>query len=275
MSEGVRIDLSTNAVSASKEKDLWSVKTNKGYFWARSVILAAGPVSHLNGNFGLSSNDSPMKGIGAKIKRKDDSNAMDFYVESDLKGGYGWYFPRGSEVNIGIVSRTDQRKWFEWFLKKIGVREKEIISWHGGVIPDQGPVKKFVGDSAIAVGDSGGFCHPVSKGGIYCALLTGREGAAAIVDHLSGDGSALQRFDRFLRSHSGFSEMNIKRRDFLADMDDPTLNGITSIMKGRDVQTVNKKVLALEALKHPSLYPFLKRGFSFVRTNRDWIQYTF
>jgi flavin-dependent dehydrogenase len=216
-----------------------------------------------------------MKGIGAKVRRKDDSRMMDFYVKEELKGGYAWYFPRGGEVNIGIVTRHDPKKWFKWFVERMRIKEADIASWHGGPIPDSGPIDRFVGESVVAVGDCGGFSHPVSKGGIYCAMFTGREGARAMVDHLSGDPGSLERLDRYLRSHSGFSQMNIKRRDFLASMDDDTLDWITSIVKGRDVKKLDRKRIALEAMKRPQLYHIIMKGLSMVRSNRDWIDYTF
>jgi flavin-dependent dehydrogenase len=272
---GAEILLSTNVISASKSVDLWSVETNRGRFQGRGVVLAAGPTSHLNSEFGLSKNIDPMRGLGAKIQRKDSSNMMDFYVKAELMGGYAWYFPRGDEVNIGIAGRSDLNTWFRWFLNRLQIKEEEIVSWHGGVVPDSGPIEKFIGGSVIAVGDCGGFSHPVSKGGIYCAMFTGREGAQALTDHLSGDQKALSRLDSSLRSHSGFSQMNIKRRDFLAQMDDETLDGITSIIKGRDIQAIDRKKIAIEAMKHPHLYPLIKKGLSFVRSKNDWLDYTF
>lgn len=272
---GAEILLSTNVVSASRAEGIWSIETSTGKFLGKGVILAAGPTSHLNSVFGLSHNIQPMRGLGAKIRKKDDSHMMDFYAKGELNGGYAWYFPRGNEVNIGIAARSDLKRWFKWFLTSMNIAEKEIVSWHGGVVPDAGPVDRFIGESVVAVGDCGGFSHPVSKGGIYCAMFTGREGVRALIDHLSGDERSMERLDEFLRSHTGFSKMNIKRRDFLAQMDDDTLDGITSIVKGRDIQTIDKKKVAFEAMKRPHLYPLIKKGLSLVRSDRDWLDYTF
>lgn len=275
MDLGADISLSTNVITASRENDLWTLETSSGKYHGRGVILAAGPTSHLNSIFGLSGNIDPMRGLGAKIRRKDDSQMMDFYVKEELNGGYGWYFPRGDEVNIGIAARSDLRKWFQWLMDRLKIKKDEIMSWHGGVVPDKGPVERFTGESVLAVGDCGGFSHPVSKGGIYCAMFTGREGARALMDHLSGDQNALKRLDGYLRSHSGFSTMNLKRRDFLAQMDDEAMDGIASIINGRDIQSMDRKKIAFEAMKRPHLYPLLKKGLSLVRSNKDWLDYTF
>ncbi|MGA1792818.1 MAG: NAD(P)/FAD-dependent oxidoreductase [Thermoplasmatota archaeon] len=273
--EGCIMRLSANVVSADREGDHWKLRTKDGMVQTRGVVLATGPMSHLNNTFGLTRNIEMMRGIGAKISRKDASTKMDFYVKEELQGGYGWYFPRGKEVNIGIAARNDLKKWFEWFKRRLNIKESEIISYHGGIVPDGGPIEKFVGDAVVAAGDCGGFSHPVSKGGIYCAMVSGREASKAMAEHLSGNSRALPDLDRNLRSHPGFSMANIKRRDFLASLSDRDLDGITSLAKGRDIQTIDRKRIALEAITRPDLYPLIKKGLTMVQKGRDWLDYTF
>ncbi|MGA1866425.1 MAG: NAD(P)/FAD-dependent oxidoreductase [Thermoplasmatota archaeon] len=273
--EGAPALLSTKVISASRTEDGWRLGTSKGQMDARGVVLATGPVSHLNTKFGLAGNKELMKGLGARISRRDDSSRMDFHVISAFQGGYGWYFPRGKEVNIGVVARKDLKHWFEWFMRKIAVRRDEIISWHVGMVPDGGPIEKFTGASVVAVGDCGGFCHPVSKGGIHCAILSGREGAKALADHLSGSDNALGDLDRKVRDHPAFSVMNIRRRDFLSALDDPTLDLLTSIAGGRDIQDIDPKRAVIEALPRPELYGLVLKGLALVQSRMDWMDYTF
>jgi flavin-dependent dehydrogenase len=274
-SEGARISLSCNAVSASRGNDLWTIGSTNGQIKTRAVILATGPMSHLNPAFGLSRNLEVMRGVGAKIKRKGDSTCLDFYVKGDLDGGYGWYFPRIDEVNIGIAARDGLKDQFAMLMDRLGIDRNEIISWHGGVVPDGGPISKFIGDSVIAVGDCGGFSHPVSKGGIYCAMFTGREGAKAVVEVLSGDGSALKKADKLLRGHPAYSLKNVKRREFLAGMDDKVLDELAALVDGRDIQSLDRKKIALEAVKRPHLYPLIRKGLTMVQKGKDWLDYTF
>ncbi|MGA1872286.1 MAG: NAD(P)/FAD-dependent oxidoreductase [Thermoplasmatota archaeon] len=275
VNEGAVLKLDTNVINGAREDELWQIRTDRGSYSSRGVILATGPMSHLNPVFGLSRNIELMRGVGAKISRKDRSTKMDFYVKEELGGGYGWYFPRGNEINIGIAARGDLRRWFAWFRDRLGIRESEIRSWHGGIVPDGGPVEKFTGDAVAAAGDCGGFSHPVSKGGIYCAMLSGRETSKAMVEYLSGDRDALKEMDQKLRSHDAFSVMNIKRRDFLAGLDDGTLDGITSLAGGRDIQTINRKTAVMKAFSRPELYPILMKGLTMVQKGRHWLDYTF
>ncbi len=275
LSNGAELSLSCNVNSASKEIDKWTIRTSKGDLTSRSVILASGPGSHLNPLLGLSKNIEIMKGIGAKVKRINSSSNLDFYVKSCLNGGYGWYFPRGDEINIGIIARDGLEEHFNWLLDRLGIARDEIVSWHGGILPDGGPISKFTGDSVIAVGDCGGFCHPVSKGGIYGAIFTGREGARSIVDHLSGDEMALKKKEKFLRQHTGFAMENVKRRDFLAGLSDRTLDDLTSIAKGRDIQILDMKTVLIETVKRPQLLPLIKKGLGMVQLGVEWLDFTF
>jgi digeranylgeranylglycerophospholipid reductase len=275
MSNGAEISTFENVISCKRRKEGWQVSTGKRELGSRAIVLAAGTSSHLNDDLGLTSNRDVMKGLGAKIRREDASNTMDFYVKRELDSGYGWYFPRGKEVNIGVASRTDLRKWFDWFLRRLDIDVKEIVTFHGGIIPDGGPLERFVGEDVIAVGDSGGFCHPVSKGGIYCAMYSGRGGGDAVVEHLSGNLDALTEWEDDIRSHPGFSMENVRRRDFLAGFDDRTLDDITSIMDGCDVQTVDRKKIALRVARRPSLYPVITKGMTMVKHGRDWLDHSF
>ncbi|MGA1820486.1 MAG: NAD(P)/FAD-dependent oxidoreductase [Thermoplasmatota archaeon] len=273
--EGCRISLSSNVIGAEWKEDVWRLRTKDTVYSARGVVLATGPMSHLNHAFGLSRNVEMMRGIGAKVSRSDPSTKMDFYVKAELEGGYGWYFPRGKEVNIGIAARDGLKDHFSWFRGLLKVRDSEIMSYHGGVVPDGGPIEKFTGRAVVAVGDCGGFSHPVSKGGIYCAMVSGREASKALVEHLSGNTRALPDLDRELRAHPGFSMMNVKRRDFLASLSDRDLDGITSLAKGRDIQTIDRRKIAFEAITRPELYPLIRKGLTMVQKGRDWLDYTF
>lgn len=272
---GARAILSTNVISGSSTENGWRLRTKKGHLDARGVVLATGPVSHLNRMFGLGENREMMMGLGAKISRRDNSARMDFHVSSALVGGYGWYFPRGNEVNIGVVARKDLRSWFEWFIRKTSIRRDEIRSWHGGMVPDGGPIGKFTGASVVAVGDCGGFSHPVSKGGIHCAMLSGREGAKALADHLSGNDNALGDLERMVHDHLAFSFMNIRRRDLLSSIDDPTLDMLTSIARGRDIQDIDPKKTVIEALPRPGLYALVLKGLAMVQGGKEWMDYMF
>ncbi|MEA3559208.1 MAG: NAD(P)/FAD-dependent oxidoreductase, partial [Candidatus Thermoplasmatota archaeon] len=275
ISSGVKFSSKTDAISTIRKKDLWEVTTSKGTVRSRAVILAAGPTSRLNSMFGLSGNKDLMKAVGMKIPIRDGSEVMEFYTMSKLKGGYGWWFPRGKEVNAGFCSDCDNMSLLHGLLRSKGVPKEITGSYHGGVMPHGGPIERFTGEQVVAVGDCGGFCHPVSKGGIHCALLSGSMGAEAIVRTLSGEVGALNDLVKQIKDHPAFSHKNIDRRDFLASLSDKDLNALTSIAGGRNLRTINKAVALKKALKYPNLVGIAMKGLKMVLDDKRWIDHTF
>ncbi|MFW3146549.1 MAG: geranylgeranyl reductase family protein [Thermoplasmatota archaeon] len=272
---GAEIRTGTTVLSGRSIGDGWKLNTSNGSLGCRAVVLACGPVSHLNKKFGLSENVEFMLGLGAKIRRRDASEVMNFYTKGELEGGYGYYFPRETEVNIGLCARKSTGERLDLFMREQGIRRKEVISYHGGVIPDGGPLSKLTGRGVMAAGDCGGFCHPVSKGGIYCAMLSGREAGKGTVEYLSGDGEALERKEKLLREHPAFSRLNLKRRDLLASFNDRTLDEITEIVDGRDIKKLGRIEMAAKAALRPQLVNALKGGIGLVEKNLEWLDYTF
>jgi flavin-dependent dehydrogenase len=260
---------------AGHGNDLWTVSTIKGLYKARSVILACGPHSPLMERFGLGSNSDMMIGFGARIPEEARTTNMDFFVSADMAGGYAWRFPRGDEINIGVCARGEVQIFFNRLLRRLGVKRERISSYFGGLIPDGGPIDHLVGSSCIAAGDAGGFCHPVSKGGVHCSMISGVEASKAMISHLSGDAQALARFDSSIREHPAFSSQNLQRRDLLSSLPDDILDTLTSITKGRDIFLIGKRGLVLQSMKHPNLLPYASKATTLFYGGMGWLDFTF
>jgi flavin-dependent dehydrogenase len=70
------------------------------------------------------------------------------------------------------------------FFKEVvaeGFVENKILKRTGGWIPAEG-LLKVVRDRVMLVGDAGGFCHPITGGGIANAVLSGSMCADAILE---------------------------------------------------------------------------------------------
>jgi Dehydrogenases (flavoproteins) len=70
------------------------------------------------------------------------------------------------------------------FIKEVvteGFVENKILKRTGGWIPAEG-LLKVVRDRVMLVGDAGGFCHPITGGGIADAVLSGSMCADAILE---------------------------------------------------------------------------------------------
>ena len=96
-----------------------------------------------------------------------------------IRGGYGWVFPKNDYANVGIgidVSfGDDPKKVLELFIKdmvSIGLIENEYKGASGGFLPLDG-ISHLTKDNIALCGDAGGFCHPITGGGIPQAVISG------------------------------------------------------------------------------------------------------
>ena len=105
-----------------------------------------------------------------------------------IPGGYGWVFPKGKLANVGVgidpsypvnVMHTLRR-----FIREVvseGLVEERILGRTGGWIPAEGVKDPFRG-RVLLVGDAGGFCHPITGGGIANAVYTGAMASEALLE---------------------------------------------------------------------------------------------
>jgi len=110
------------------------------------------------------------------------------YFRDYIPGGYGWVFPKGELANVGVgidpsypVKVVHSLRRFAEEVVAEGIVEGKILSRTGGWIPAEG-VKDPVRGRTLLVGDAGGFCHPITGGGIANAVYTGALAGKALLD---------------------------------------------------------------------------------------------
>ena len=110
------------------------------------------------------------------------------YFRDYIPGGYGWVFPKGRLANVGVgvdpdygVNVMESLKRFVEEVVAEGVVEKQIIKRTGGWIPADG-LLPLVRNNVLLVGDAGGFCHPITGGGIANAVISGDMAGKALCD---------------------------------------------------------------------------------------------
>jgi flavin-dependent dehydrogenase len=113
-----------------------------------------------------------------------------------LPGGYGWLFPKGDHINIGVGtfadgSDTELKKvtrtlLTNYTLQKLGVSLSSSDA-HGGA-PITGQYLGMGGHAyaprgrVLLVGDAAGLVDPLTGEGIHSALISGQAAAAAILE---------------------------------------------------------------------------------------------
>lgn len=275
ISEGTELKLSEHVTGIDCQDGKFEVVTMFQKYRARSLIMACGANDPILKEFQNVNPRIRMRAIEAKMDIHDESTEIRFYVKGPLKGGYGWYFPRGYEVNVGLITFENVKNEFELLIDRLKLDRKRIKSFHGGSVPVSGMSDVNPIGNTILVGDAGGFANPISKGGIIGAILSGKEGAKAISNTLSGDENAIMKWKESMQKHPAFDPINLDRNEILSSLDDNALDQLTSIVGGRDVRSIRKTELLREAWKRPELLKSAKGYLKLLKGFKDWARWAF
>ena len=139
---------------------------------------------------------------------------------------FAWIIPSGEGVGkigvsgkgINTVDRIDE------FLKSKGsfstIRKIFAPIWI------KGPIKKFVEDNTLIVGDAAGQAKPTTAGGIFSCGMAGIFAGRAIAEALeTGESSSLMNYEKQWKERFGkeFEKQNLARK-ILARLDNVTVN---------------------------------------------------
>ncbi len=119
-----------------------------------------------------------------------------------VPSGYGWNFPAGDELRIGIGA-YDPRFHVKEPTNRLAIDEgADTVRYQGNWIPHR--IRAATEDGVFFVGDSAGHCIPMSAEGIrtalYFGIACGRELAAVLAGE-QDRGAALAAYDEFARAH--------------------------------------------------------------------------
>jgi geranylgeranyl reductase family protein len=113
-------------------------------------------------------------------------------------GGYGWIFPKGDHVNVGVGGWGHEgphlRRHLDVLCWQYGVDSRELTNVRGHRLPMRRPGTVFARGRALLIGDAAGVLDPVSGDGMYEGFVSARLAAEHILGNdLTGYPAALQR----------------------------------------------------------------------------------
>jgi geranylgeranyl reductase family protein len=124
-----------------------------------------------------------------------------------IPGGYGWVFPKGDHVNIGIGGWESQgptlRERLAELCEQHSVSPSDLTDVRGYRLPLRRPTSALVKGPAALVGDAAGLVDPLTGDGIYEALLSARLASEAAVDVLEGRAADLSGYERAMTQAVG------------------------------------------------------------------------
>jgi len=115
-----------------------------------------------------------------------------------VPGGYGWIFPKGDHVNVGVGGWGEEgprlRQHLRVLCEHYGIELRELSELRGHRLPMRRPETLLASGRALLVGDAAGVLDPVSGDGIYEAFVTSRLAAEHVLaDTIDGYDAAVRR----------------------------------------------------------------------------------
>lgn len=178
-----------------------SVKTDRGVVSAPLVVDALGWKRVLAGN-GYQPPDAPLS-RGLEVHPWGASDELEIWIDRDyVPAGYGWSFPAGDEVRVGVGSFDPRHHVKEPTVRLARDLERDPVRYQGNWIPHR--LRDATDGEVFYAGDSAGHCLPLTAEGIrtalYFGIACGRE-LRRVVEGRSTRDTALRRYHAFSAGH--------------------------------------------------------------------------
>jgi geranylgeranyl reductase family protein len=170
-----------------------TVRTEKGAYTARALAGADG----VNGIVGRSTGAAPRADLALALegevpfpqgvpRRWQETLALNL---GGQPGGYGWVFPKGDHLNVGVGAW----RWFAPHLRghlaalcrRFGFPSEALRDVRGHHLAVRRPGSPIVCGPVLTVGDAAGLVDPLSGEGIRTAVQSARLAARAIEAYLA------------------------------------------------------------------------------------------
>lgn len=234
----------------------WEIRVRTGNtefsVFSKLIIGADGPVSIVGRTFGAYKRRKTVVGVGYNVSHAEIDDMYHFFFSSVWPGGYAWIFPRGDSYNIGVAtSSRNPISLLREFAGEHGIRIDGRFT--SGVIPAGFEMNFYsmVKDGAglMLAGDSAGLTHPITYGGIYPALMSGRmAGRTAAEGIVSGNMSSTLKYDRMLRRGDFYVRNPDRVNRAIYSFSDDDFNLLADIADGRSLREINQPLAAMRLL---------------------------
>lgn len=122
---------------------------------------------------------------------------------ANVPGGYGWVFPKGDHINVGVGGWEREgprmRDHLARFCSEYSIPESSLEDVRGYRLPLLHARARLAKGRLALLGDAAGLVDPLSGDGIYEAFLSSKLAAAETLELLAGNTDDLAGYDRDLR----------------------------------------------------------------------------
>jgi geranylgeranyl reductase family protein len=124
-----------------------------------------------------------------------------------VPGGYGWIFPKGDHVNVGVggweVHGPELRPLLGEICRRHGIPVDAVEAIRGHRLPLRRADSVPARGRAVLVGDAAGLVDPLTGDGMYEAFVSGRLASDALLGLLAGATESLDGYTGALASALG------------------------------------------------------------------------
>ena len=124
-----------------------------------------------------------------------------------VPGGYGWIFPKGDHVNVGVggweAHGPELRSLLRELCDRHGIPVEAVRSIRGHRLPLRRADSIAARGRTLLVGDAAGLVDPLTGDGMYEAFVSGRLASEAIFDLLAGRAASLDAYTASLSAALG------------------------------------------------------------------------
>jgi geranylgeranyl reductase family protein len=178
------------------------VRTEKGAYTARALAGADG----VNGVVGRSTGTAPRADLAVALEGNAPlpEGVPGHWRETvalalgGLPGGYGWVFPKGDHLNVGVGAwrwfAPNLRGQLAALCRRYGFSPAALRDVRGYHLPVRRPGSPIVSGPVLSVGDAAGLVDPLSGEGIGNAVQSAGLAAHAIEAYLAGRAADLSHY---------------------------------------------------------------------------------
>jgi flavin-dependent dehydrogenase len=186
--------------SAVHSAELIRVDTDRGTVAAPLVVDALGWRRVLDD--GYQPPDAPLS-RGLEVHPSGGSGELEIWIERGvIPAGYGWSFPAGDEVRVGVGSFIPHDHVKQPTVELSRRLDRPSVRYQGNWIPHR--LREATAGGVFFAGDSAGHCLPLTAEGIrtafYFGIACGRE-LRRVVEGRANRATALRRYAAFSARH--------------------------------------------------------------------------
>ena len=210
------------------------VHTDRGDLSAPLIVDALGWRRMLSSDGGYQPPDAPLS-RGLEVHPNGSSDDLAIWIDrSIVPAGYGWSFPAGEELRIGVGSFDPRFHVKDNTVKLAEDLGSEAVRYQGNWIPHK--LRAAAEDGIFFTGDSAGHCLPLTAEGIRTALYFGIAAGRELRGVVAGERSreqALHAYGSFSAAHEWKFRWMLNTQKIVPRIQPRLMNGVVSLMQRR------------------------------------------